>query len=179
MKEKMGGLGACVCELVIGILLLINPVGFTRGIIMAFGAAVTVLGAVNVVQYIRTEPHAASREQRLSKGLVMVLLGLFCLLKAEWFIVTFPLLTMVYGVLILLMGIEKVQWTLDMLRAHKPYWYLMGVSAVLSLVFAWVVLADPFASTAALWVFVGVSLIVEAVADLLAALFTGRTYKVK
>lgn len=86
---------------------------------------------------------------------------------------TFPLLTVIYGVLTLLGGINKVQWAIDMLRAKQKYWFVAIISAVLTLVFSALILANPFASTAVLWTFIAVTLIVEAVIDI-AAFILGR-----
>ena len=78
---------------------------------------------------------------------------------------------MLYGVGLLVMGVVKVQWTVDILRVKVGRWYLPGISALVSLVCAAVILLNPFASMVALWVFIGVALIVEAVVDLLAILW--------
>ena len=76
--------------------------------------------------------------------------------------------------LILISGINKIQWAVDMLRQKQKYWFVALIGAALSLVFAALVLANPFSSTAALWIFIAVSLIIEAVVDILAFIF-GRT----
>ena len=113
----------------------------------------------------------AALEQQLIRGLLMLLLGLFCIFNARWFIATFPVLTMLYGVGLLVVGVAKVQWTVDILRVKVGRWYLPGISALVSLVCAAIILFNPFASTVALWVFIGVALIVEAAVDLLAILW--------
>ena len=144
---------------------------FTAGIIIALGVLLAVLGVLGIVRYFRTEPVRAALEQQLIRGLLMLLLGLFCIFNARWFIATFPVLTMLYGVGLLVVGVAKVQWTVDILRVKVGRWYLPGISALVSLVCAAIILLNPFASTVALWVFIGVALIVEAVVDLLAILW--------
>ena len=96
--------------------------------------------------------------------------------RSNWFIVTFPLLTVIYGVLTLLGGINKVQWAIDMLRAKQKYWFVAIISAVLTLVFSALILANPFASTAVLWTFVAVTLIVEAVIDIVAFILGRKSF---
>lgn len=171
MGKTAGGILGSVCEIVVGVLLLVNPTGFTVGIIIALGVLLSVLGVLGVVRYFRTEPVRAALEQQLIRGLLMLLLGLFCIFNARWFIATFPVLTMLYGVGLLVVGVAKVQWTVDILRVKAGRWYLPGISALVTLVCAAVILLNPFASTVALWVFIGVALIVEAVVDLLAILW--------
>ena len=42
-------------EILIGILLLINPVGFTSSIIVAFGIVLTIMGIGQIIKYFRTD----------------------------------------------------------------------------------------------------------------------------
>jgi len=61
-KEFIQGLLVCVVELVIGVLLLLNPSGFTSGIIKALGTALAVTGLLKVLfeqKITRNELHAA------------------------------------------------------------------------------------------------------------------------
>ncbi|MBO5197718.1 MAG: DUF308 domain-containing protein [Lachnospiraceae bacterium] len=174
LKESANGILLCLIEVVIGILLLINPIGFTSGIIIAFGIGLLIFGLICVVKYFRMGAREAAISQLLLKGLVCILAGGFCTFKSYWFAATFPLLTIVYGIATLLAGLGKVQWTVDMIRIKKGRWYLGAVSAALSILCAAVILARPFSSTAVLWMFTGISLIVEAVIDIIAFLIGKR-----
>ncbi len=178
MKEQKGTASVilCLCEVVVGILLFVNPVGFTAGIIIALGAVLIVAGVVNVVNYFRQDPAEAALGSRLAAGLASILAGLFCVTHSHWFIVTFPLLTILYGVVILVSGLVKAQWAVDLARQKLRHWCWMALSAALTLIFAAIILLNPFATTAVLWIFVAISLIVEAVADLVTAIF-GRQAK--
>ena len=49
-------------------------------------------------------------------------------------------------------------------------WGLAALSSVVTILCALVILANPFASAAVLWVFIGVALIIEAIADFIAAI---------
>ena len=79
---------------------------------------------------------------------------------------------MLYGVGILLTGIAKIQWTVDMARLKMSKWFLAAIGAALSILFAAVILMNPFQSTTFLWTFVAVSLIVEAALDAIALLLS-------
>ena len=174
LVKTFGGVLMSAVELLVGILLLINPLGFTSGIIMGAGILLIVLGVTSVIAYFRTSAAAAAQQQTLAQGLGLMLLGFFCAMKSEWFIAAFPLLTALYGVMTLAAGLIKVQWTVDSLRMKKGKWYWGAISAALSLICAAVILSNPFASTAVMWSFIGISLIVEAVADVLTLIFTGE-----
>ena len=169
--KRNSNLVMCIAELVIGILLLINPVGFTRGIIIALGIPLALQGIGSIVSYFRQKPQAASEDNMLAKGLLMACCGLFCMFRSSWFIAAFPVLTMFYGVMTLVSAFGKLQWTADMLRLKQKYWFVALISAALSLVLAVLIITNPFSSTAALWVFIGVSMIVEAVVDVVTLFF--------
>ena len=166
LKEQVNSIVLCLFELMVGVLLLIDPVGFTTWIIFVAGFVLMVLGILEVVKYFRTDAEEASLGQTLAKGILLLIAGGFCTLKTEWFIVTFPVLTIIYGVVILVTGVGKVQMTVDMLRRKNRKWFWAAISAVVSIACAVVVLGNPFASTAVLWAFTGISLIVECVLDI-------------
>ena len=163
----------CLFEALIGVLLVVDPIGFTSGIIIAFGIALLAAGLICTVGYFRTDSVEAALRGTLVKGLAMLLTGAFCILNPTWFIATFPLLTILYGVVILFAGLSKVQWAIDALRLKTGRWFLPAISAVVSIICGFVVLSNPFASTLLLWMFTGISLIIEAVLDVV-VLFFGR-----
>ncbi len=166
IKENANEIIVCLFELLVGILLLVNPNNFTTGIIIAFGVVLCVLGVISTVKYFRTDAQEAADGQSLFKGLVCVIGGIFCALNSKWIIESFTLWTVVYGIGILLMGLNKVQWTIDSVRLKEEKWFLPAISAAVSIVCAIVILINPFGSKEAIWVFTGISLILESVFDI-------------
>lgn len=166
-----------LAELAAGILLLIEPVGFTSGIIIAAGIIFLATGIICVVRYFRTEAREAARNQLLAKGLASLLMGWFCTFRSEWFVVTFPILTVLYGIFVLLAGLWKIQLTADLVRMKTGKWPPAAISAAISLVCAVVILNNPFAATEVLWMFTGITLIIEAVFDLITLVISSKTIK--
>ena len=76
----------------------------------------------------------------------------------------------VYGALILITGISKIQLSIDMIRLKNSRWSWAAVNAVLSLICAIVVLCNPFASTEVLWLFTGAVLVGVGIFDLVVAI---------
>lgn len=175
LKSNFSGIVMCLIEALVGILLLMNPVGFTAGIIIGAGVVLLIMGLASVIQYFRMEPEEAMKSQMLLKGLVFLIVGGFCVLKSGWFIITFPVLTLIYGVVILISGLAKIQWMVDIIRMKKQKWFLAGISALISIVCGVVVISSPFSSTAVLWMFTGASLIVEAIFDVVALILGNKT----
>lgn len=168
LKANLHGILMSAFEVLVGVLLIIDPVGFTSGIIVAVGIVLVLGGIWQVVRYFRAEPEEAAKEQALLIGMIMLLGGAFFALSSNWLINAFPLLTILYGIGILVSGLMKVQWTVDKLRMKKNDWYLMAVSTLVSLVCSALILWNPFATMATLWKFTAITLILEAVFDLIA-----------
>lgn len=165
-KENFSTILLSLLELIVGILLLVSPVRFTQGILTAAGVVLSVVGLITLIQYFRTKAAEAASGRLMFKALVSLLLGVFLIFGKNWLIAVFPLLTMLYGVGILLTGLAKIQWTVDGIRMKKKRWWLSAIGAVISITCAVIIFADPFSSTTVLWMFTGVSLIVEAVMDI-------------
>jgi len=160
-------------EVVAGILLLVNPVNFTVGIIMVAGIAFMIDGLFHVIRYFRSAPEEAAVGQLLMRGLVALLAGAFCVFYPQWFIVTFPVITILYGVAVLIGGLSKIQLAVDMLRLKNAKWWWGAISAALTIICAVVIISNPFSSTVALWWFTGITLIIEAALDII-TLMMGR-----
>ncbi|MDO4308988.1 MAG: DUF308 domain-containing protein [Eubacteriales bacterium] len=174
LKQHTNHIILCFFEALVGILLLINPIGFTSGIITAGGVLLLLVGIASIIKYFRAETSEAAASQSLTKGLTALLAGAFCVLRYQWFLVTFPALTILYGVVILVTGLGKIQAAIDMLRQKNNRWFLAAISAVVSLACAVVILNNPFSSTVILWTFTGISLIVEAIFDVVAIIVSGK-----
>lgn len=167
LKKNQNVIIMCAIELVVGILLLIDPVKFTTGIFIVVGIALMIAGLINVIRYFRSSPEEAVTGQRMTFGLISILAGAFCAFNHGWFILTFPVITILYGVAVLLAGLGKVQLAIDMLRFKNNKWWLGALNAVISIICAIVIISNPFSSTVALWLFTGISLIAEAIFDLI------------
>lgn len=174
LKRNLSSMVMSVVEVLIGILLLVNPVAFTSSIIIAFGVVLMAIGVFDIIKYFYNEPEKAAISQFLARGVLALLTGIFCVFCSDWFLVTFPVLTLVYGVVILITGIVKLQWTVDMIRFKRSRWFWAAISTALSMICGIIIVTNPFRSTAILWLFTGISLIVEAVFDLVASVFGNR-----
>ena len=86
-----------------------------------------------------------------------------------------PFLGVVYAVALLMLGVEKIQTAVDERRMGNSKWYIVAISAAISIVCALVIFLNPFGTTVALWMFTGISLIVEAVADIISFFMNRQT----
>ena len=170
---RTGGIIASALEIVIGILLLINPEAFTMGIVIVLGVILCLMGIWNIVRYFRRPVQVLGSDWALSRGVLMILVGAFCMFKSQWLLAALPALFTLYGVMLLISGIVKLQRMADLKRLRHPRWYMPGLSALLYIILAVIILLNPFSTAMVIWIFVGVSMIVSAVLDIITLIVAG------
>ena len=72
---------------------------------------------------------------------------------------------MLYGLFQVLIGFRKLQRTVDALRMKIPVWYLLAISACISLIFGFIIVCNPNMAFMAVWVFTGVTMLIEGILD--------------
>lgn len=164
----------CVCEIIVGVLILIDPIAFTSAIIKLLGVVLAIIGAFDIMAYFKLSPEIGSMSMGFSKGLVFVLCGLFCVLNPNWFSLAFPILAIAYGVGILVIGLIKLQWAVDTVRLHGKYWLISALGGLSSVILGIIIICNPFTTTSVMWTFVGITLIIEAVIDAVSAIAKGK-----
>ena len=177
LNFAIGKLILLLFEAAVGVVLLINPIGFATVFVTVVGVLLAAVGLMFILQYFRSEPTEAQKGQGLLKGCCALLVGLFCALNTQWFIDAFPLLTVIHGFVILFTGIIRLQWTADMLRLKLKRWYIAAGGAVISIVLAVIIFVNPFGVSQAIWTFIGITFLVDALADLAVLIFSGRREK--
>lgn len=165
--KYLGRTLAYFLELLVGVVLLIDPEGFTSTIVIVAGIAMIVVGVWYALRYFRTEPILAMREHDLATGLFLCAAGLLFALKTDWIIATFSIMTVMYGIAMLILGFIKIQATVDLLRAGSRGWVISAVNAVLTVLFSVIVFIKPFETMVVLWRFTAVSIIVISLLDIL------------
>ena len=82
--------------------------------------------------------------------------------------------TLLYGVITLVAGVGKIQMAVDLMRLQLRHWYIALINALFTIVFALLIVFNPFETTAILWTFIGVALLIEALLDIIVFIFGRR-----
>lgn len=165
VKKHGGVLLLILCEAAAGVLLLCKPVGFTQGLIVAAGVLLALVGVKQTVGYFLAKAEQAAKNGGLFRGLTALTLGLAAALNSGAIIAAFPVITTLYGGVIFLTGLYKVQLAVDAARMKHGGVAARVISALFTLLFAAVTMVNPFAGTATLWTFIGAMLLADAVVD--------------
>ncbi len=164
IKKTSISLMLAVGEMLLGILLLINPVGLTSFVIIALGVLLLLLSALLLFRYIRLPKEEAAQTWKLATGAGLLAVGIAIVANQPWMVEMLGTLTTLYGIIMLSATFMKLQISVDALRGKRPFWYLMAISFVATAVLSTLLFIGSLAESA-VWVVTGIALIVLAVLD--------------
>lgn len=164
MKNISVSLFLAVCELLLGLSLLIDPAGLASVVITVSGILLILLGGLHLYQYVRMPREEAAQTWLLATGAGILAIGITFVSNQHWMVQMLGTLTTLYGILTLTAAFMKLQIGVDALRGKRPFWYLMAFSFVFTAVLATLLFINPFGDSI-VWVFSGIVLLALAVLD--------------
>lgn len=146
-----------------GTVLTIWPKTSTQMIFTILGAVLCLFGAFRLLSYFLRESYDAMLRQDMTIGLVAVLLGILLMVKHEAFSTLLPT---IFGCVLLVGGIGKLQSTIDFKRMGIRVWYIPLIAAVLCIVLGIVIMKKPMESMEVFTRLTGISVALEGLANL-------------
>ena len=162
LTSKIGNILLCIAEIIVGVLLLVNPDAVTSAFIIGAGAVMILTGIVFCTLYFVGEAEKMVIKQLLFKGLLLIILGVLCVTQYGVLLAALPFVTWVYAIAMLILAAYKVQCTVDILRLSGIRWYFPAISAALAVVLALFILLNPNTAMNIVWGSTRVSIILEA-----------------
>ena len=161
LKNANSGI-ICLIELIVGVLLLLDPHSFISYILIIAGAFIAIAGAISLIKYFAAKP-AEAEKGGLTGALVSLSIGAFLIIKNNIATAWITIITVIFGAAILYTGYQKLEKAIEKIR-NKQYFIVSLISALITILFA--VLIIFVIPDKAIWLFIGISLIVEAAIDL-------------
>ncbi len=148
---------------VFGLILLIWPSLSSTIICYALSAGVLVYGVFRIITYFRHKPQSSMMKHDFSSGIMLVVLALIILIKPELIISALPVLL---GLLLVMGAARETQIAVDLSRLGEIRWYLPLIAAAVQAILGVMILWNPFATAIVLMQFIGASLLVESVSQI-------------
>lgn len=166
LLKNSGGILISIVEIIAGVLLLVNPTTFISYIVLIAGALLIISGIISGIRYFVTPIDEAQEGQGIFKALLETTLGAFLMINNGLFVSddANKIISFIFGAAILLVGFTKLQAMFDKIR-RKQLFIVSLISAVITIACAVVIITGTLALNV-LWIFAGISLIVEAVIDI-------------
>ena len=161
-RQKTAGLLAILGYLVSGVLLLIWPHLMTTVTMWVLVIVLFACGIFQLIRYFRLSPEDGASGYSLATALLVLTIGIFLLANPSLFASILP---RVWGILLLLGGFVKIQDGFDAFRMRSGRWWLLLIGAALSIVLGVIAITRPAAVLDGVAVYIGITLILEAVID--------------
>ena len=165
-SDSKWSLWACTAiAALFGLALLLWP-GLTKEIIMLLAGGVLIaIGGLSIARYfLRKSPYIAY-DYALGTGISCVAAGILAIIFRG---ILIDMLFTLFGLGLLLGGILKLQLAFNLRRILYPRWYLHLIGAAVSCLLGVLVIVQPGAIADIIVRFIGASILVETVQDILA-----------
>ena len=145
-----------------------NPERFTRSIIIIFGIIMLIMGIGNLIQSRRTGEGDAPDKSLMAAATAELVIGAILTFGNKLVYGIFPVIAVIYGVFLIIVGIHKTRVYLWLKKEGFRPSILSIISALAAIALGVVIVLNPFETVETLWKFAGISLVAEAVLDLVA-----------
>ncbi len=160
--------------LLFGVFLLVAPGQTLTGLCYTLAFILAAVGVTRLFSYFTTDKTPIFSQLQLLFGIIMLGLGAFVFFFSEVVVSALPIL---FGIFIGFDSIFRLQNALQLRRYKDKSWAVMLGFAVLSLVFAGVLIFFAFETMELLVRVIGIFLIIEGALNAMSVVYTKRAFK--
>ena len=173
-KIKIWALAASICLLILGVVMIVWPEVSAVAVCCIMAALCIVLGVSEIVRYFRLGVVGVLFRNDLALGICSVLLGVLLLIQPSGAVVFLPIAV---GFYLIMDSVLCIQVSAELHRCSFKNWWAALLWGIAGMLFAFMLLIDPFTGAAALMIFVGVSLIVGSTQSIYAIACISKSIK--
>ena len=165
MKEmwrqfRKGAIAVSCCMLALGILMVLWPDISALTICIILGIFCIAAGVYAMVRYFKLGVAGLFFRSDLSFGICSILLGVLLLLHPYGTMIFLPIAA---GFFMIIGSVLDIQVSIEMRRLHFGNWGVMLILGIINIIFAFLLLMNPFQGASVLVIFVGISLVVDSI----------------
>lgn len=149
---------------IIGLFLFIKPNTTISVISYTMGGCLLLIGLYSVYKYFKTDNILSMFSFELSYGVLVIIAGLFLILKPTALATLFPI---ILGIWIIINSVTKFQYALVLKKAKNEDFVYTVLVSILTLAWGILLLFNPFKAALAITQTIGVFIIVYAVLDII------------
>ena len=164
-------------EIAVGVMLLINPEGFTKVVIIVLGVLLLILSIVFFVNFLRAKNEAAGGTDALVGAIICLIIGLLCVIFSQQMLGFLETLSIIYGIILFVFGLNKIVLFFAAKNEGAMSSWLNVIGGVLALVLGVVIVLYPRDATLTVWMITGIGLLLEAVIDIISVIHTAVLMK--
>lgn len=165
-KHKITVITASVIMIILGIILIFNPIDVTVFICRVAGFLLLVSGIFTTGSYFLNSAEDIG-DSSIVMGLIQLALGLWITLRSENFV---QFLTMIIGFVVLVHSFGFFGNTIDIRRCGYKYWWVMLIVSVITLILGILIVVAPFKTVAVTMIVSGIGLIFDGITGIVAVI---------
>ncbi len=172
-KANFAVIAASALTIILGIILVVNPVDSTVFICRAAGILLLASGLFMTGSYflnLSENPEGSS----LITGLIQLFLGVFISLKPENLV---QFLTVIIGFIILIHSFGMFHFSIQLRSFGKKIWGGMLAFTLITFIFALITIISPFGTVAATMIIAGIFLILDGIICIISVVSLTRLFK--
>jgi len=156
-----------VALIVIGVYLIIEPVGAQIVICRIIGALLLIWGILRLYSYFKADKTEVFASFGLVQGLTLAFFGLFFIINP---IEISGFFAIIMSIIVLINGILMLQYAIELKRLNSSAWWIEILSGLLMTIMGIIALVNPFATASTLMIFLGVVIIYGGIVNLVSVL---------
>ena len=160
-----------VLTAVFGLVLLIWPSLSSTILCYGISAGLLAYGVFRMITYFLHKPQMALQQNDFAVGIMLIAVALFILLDPELIISLLPVLL---GLLLVMGAAREMQIAIDLFRLKGGRWYAPLIASVVQAILGLIILWNPFTTAMVLMQFIGASVLVESVSQVVFSVVLSR-----
>lgn len=159
---------------VLGILLIIWPGQSQNVIFTILGCGLCIWGLIKIIIYFKEDVQTGMLSQSFSTGASLVVVGVVIIIFSEKI---GGMMAIIFACILLFGAIYKIQMSFDLKKLKSENWFFPLFGALISMVLSILVFSNLFNTANVLIIFIGISLIIEAILNMMSVIFLSRKLK--
>lgn len=128
-----------------------------------FGVILAAVGGMRIYSYFQRGLRALWHRYEFPLGILDMLLGIYFFTRPENVLLLVPVIV---GIVIVMDSVFKLQTALELREMGMRRWWSVLLFAIISILFAVLLIGNPFEGTITLTIYLGVSLLIDAIQSL-------------
>lgn len=160
----------------IGLVLIVYPSIVGETVCYMISGAAVAMGVIEIIAYsmVTVESRVTEDSNGLAEGIILILLGVFILIKKDFVIELIPL---ILGFMITVKGIKGIQTAFNLKRIGYGNFKLnVGISLAVG-IFGLIMMLDPFGTAKVLFIMIGIGLFLSGIIDIATSFILDRQIK--
>ena len=171
---KLQSVLIAIVFILLGTVLVINPLGTTRTICYSIGSIILGAGIVFIIIYLVSDYKDNIKKNKLVIGIVLTIIGILFFVLYRLVVSVIPT---VIGVLIFINGLTKLQTALDARRINKDKSLWMIIMAVVVILVGAFAIINPFGVSGLVLRVLGIILMISGITDLVSFIILNKKIK--